>query len=103
VEQVYEALLRRAEEAVAEAHRQHRRAAELMAFVAELRESTPAGIVVCAWCGNVASGGRWIDPAPLLAPRLRQRLEEQATHGICPSCLNRVSAEVAAERADNRP
>jgi hypothetical protein len=98
VEDVYRVLLRRAEEAVAEAERQQRRASELAAFVAALRDVEPAQLVRCAWCGRFSAGGRWTDPMPLIGGALVERLREQVSHGICPDCYARVSEDADVER-----
>ena len=99
MEEVYEALLRRAHEAVAEADRQHGRARELAAFVRALRESGPADPpTLCAWCHRIAAAGHWIDPRPLLTDTLLDRLRATASHGICPGCYARVSAEAERQR-----
>jgi hypothetical protein len=45
----------------------------------------------------------WIDLLPLLGSNLRERLRKNASHGICPSCLARVSADAERERAPTSP
>ena len=97
---VYRALLKRAQAAAEAAERHHQHASELHAFVRALRRRGPAELVLCAWCGRVAAEGHWIDPAPLLGADLRRRLFERASHGICPDCFEQV--EVEAHRARGR-
>jgi hypothetical protein len=99
VDEVYRALLRSAQKAIADAERQNHRARELVAFTKALQRTAPGELVRCAWCGRVAAGGRWIDPLHLLGTDLRERLRANASHSICPDCFDRVSAEAAEERA----
>jgi hypothetical protein len=99
VERVYEELLRRAKQAAAEAERRHKRASQLTAFVRALQRTNPGELVRCAWCGRISADGEWIDPSTLIGGSLRERLRQNATHGICPDCLERVSAEAERERA----
>src|SRR5262249_60916502 len=98
MEEVHRELLRRAHEAVAEATRAHRRAAELPAFVSALRATSPGELVRCAWCDRVAAGEYWIDPYPLLGANLRERLRKSASHGVCPDCFERVVTESERQR-----
>ena len=102
MKQVRAVLLRRAREAAADVQAQRRGTAELGAFVRALRKTEPSQIVLCAWCGRVAAGEHWIDPAPLLEPAQRERLREKATHSICPDCFDRENAAAKAERARRR-
>jgi len=74
----------------------------LRAFVRALEKTEPARIVLCAWCSRVVGGEHWIDPAPLLEPAQRERLRNNATHGICPDCYYRKNAAAKAERARRR-
>jgi hypothetical protein len=97
LEEVYRALLKRAQAAVDAAEHHHLQAAEMQAFVRALRKRGPAELVLCAWCGRVSAEGHWIDPASLLGADLRRRLFERASHGICPDCFEQV--EVEAHRA----
>ena len=99
MERVYRELLTRAEQAIGEAGRQQKRAGELTAFVQALRKTGPAGIVRCAWCDRDAADGQWIDPRSLLGSNIRQRLRDNASHGICPDCFDRVSREADRQRA----
>jgi len=99
VEQVYRALVRGLEAAHARAVRRHKRARDLAVLVREVRESRPAGIVRCAWCGKIAAEKHWFDPTPLLEPVLLQRLEHLATHGICPRCFERTQSEADRTRS----
>jgi len=104
MDEVHRELLRRAQEAVAEATRAHRRAAELRAFVSALRAIRPGELVRCAWCDRVAAGEYWIDPYPLLgANALRERLRKSASHGVCPDCFERVMTASERQRAQRLP
>jgi hypothetical protein len=102
VDEVHRELLQRAQEAIAEARSEHRRATDLVAFVGALRMTDPGGLVRCAWCGRVAAGSEWIDASMLLGGSLRERLRRNATHGICPACFERVSADAERERSAHR-
>jgi hypothetical protein len=102
MEEVHRELLRRAQEAVAEATRTQQRASELSAFVSALRATTPAALVRCAWCERVAAGEHWIDPYSLLQANLRERLRKNASHGICPTCFERAIAAAEQERDQRR-
>ena len=93
MERVHRELLQRAEAAVAAAATEHERASQLGAFVRALRKTEPAELVRCAWCGRVAAEGHWIDPLPFLHGGLRERLRQNASHGICPDCFERVSRQ----------
>ena len=99
MEEVHRELLRRAQEAIAQATSEHRRASELTTFVQALRATRPAELVRCAWCGRVAAGKEWLDPSPLLGGNFRERLRDNASHGICPECFEQVSTEAEQERA----
>ena len=99
MEQVYRELLQRAEAAAATAAAENERASELRAFVRALRKTGPAELLRCAWCGRVAAEGHWLDPLPFLGSGLRERLRENASHGICPDCTERVMAEAARRSA----
>jgi len=103
MEEVHRELLRRAQEAVAEATSAHRRATELRAFVSALRATSPGELVRCAWCDRVAAGEYWIDPYPLLGANLRERLRKGASHGVCPDCFERVTTESKRQRAQRLP
>jgi hypothetical protein len=103
MEEVHRELLRRAQEAVAEARRAHRQASQLKAFVTALRATSAGGLVRCAWCERVAAGEYWIDPYPLLGSNLRERLRKDASHGICPDCFERVTAESERKRGQRVP
>jgi hypothetical protein len=54
-------------------------------------------LTMCAWCGRAKARGRWID-----ASRALQLVaswgddKPQLTHGICPACLNAVTADADA-------
>ena len=102
VERVYRELLQRAEAAVATATAERERASELGAFVRALRRTDPAELVRCAWCGRVAAEGHWIDPHPFLHSGLRERLRQNASHGICPDCMDRVLSAADRERRRRR-
>ena len=99
MEEVHRELLRRAQEAVAEATSANRRAAELCAFVSALSATSPGELVRCAWCDRVAAGEYWIDPYRLLGANLRERLRRGASHGVCPDCFERVMSESERHRA----
>jgi hypothetical protein len=98
VERVYDELLRRATEAAAAAERHHQHAVQLTAFVRALRRTNPGELLRCAWCNRISAEGLWIDPQGLLGGSLRERLRQNATHGICPECLERVSIDAERER-----
>jgi hypothetical protein len=98
MEDLHRELLRRAQEAVEQAEKEHRRASEMQAFIGALRATEPGELVRCAWCGRVAAGDQWLDPTSLLGGNLRERLRWNASHSICPDCFERVSAEVDHQR-----
>ena len=53
-------------------------------------------LTMCAWCGRLKAGDRWID-APASAHGAGSRTGERSlSHGICPSCFDETTA--AAER-----
>jgi hypothetical protein len=83
VEDVYRALLRRTQEAV--------------------EKGTGDTPTLCAWCGRVEVGGQWIDARSLLTDVLLERLRDKASHGICPDCFDRVSAEAERQRTRRTP
>ena len=103
MEGLYEVLVRSARDAVAAAEREERPAVELVAFEARLRDVVPGAVVFCAWCGKVGAGGVWVDASLLLAPDLQRRLQEVASHGICPGCFGRVSDEAEQQRQGPAP
>jgi hypothetical protein len=103
VDKVHGALLERAQEAVDEAKRQHKRATELQAFVHALQRTEPGCLVRCAWCGKVSAAGHWIDPYRFLNSDLRERLRRNASHSICPDCLSREQERTEQHWRAKRP
>ena len=103
MEQVHRELLQRAEAAVAAAALERERTSELVAFVRALRRTDPAELVRCAWCGRVAAEGHWLDPLPFLGSGLRERLRQNASHGICPDCFERLSSGAHYRPVANGP
>src|SRR5262245_37521214 len=103
----WETLAERATAAREQAAAAVRRADELQALIDSVRRGEA---ICCAWCGRIAP--RWtayvVTPAHpakeryfrwQLTPSARKRL----THGICPSCYERVTSSAAIERAAARP
>ncbi len=56
----------------------------------------------CAWCNRIKLGDRFVDAEAHLAGDVPERLRERTTHGICPACLERESADAEAHRARPR-
>lgn len=72
----------------------NRRLNESMAEVRELKGLLP----VCAWCHNIRDDqGEW-HPMEVF---IQQRTGASATHGICPSCLEKADPELGSLRASD--
>jgi hypothetical protein len=54
----------------------------------------------CAWCGRLEVGGEWLRLEAIGSgqTRIAEQLVRQSTHGICPDCFGRVSADVETHR-----
>jgi hypothetical protein len=98
VERLYWEVLRRAEQALEDARRLHRRSLELQRFVRALHTHEPGELVVCAWCGRLTVEGEWVDLGRWVSSPLRHRLRKLASHGICPDCFDHVTAATEHER-----
>jgi hypothetical protein len=56
-------------------------------------------MVHCAWCRRLRLGETWLDLADVSrATRRRAEAVRNASHGICPDCLARVSQTAEQER-----
>ena len=47
---------------------------------------------VCSWCRKVSSGGEWLD----MEKYLNSKFATKTSHGMCPDCLRKKKAEIAA-------
>ncbi len=58
------------------------------------KENTAALVRMCSWCQRIAhADGRWFDleDALMQIPRLADPQPPQLTHGICPTCHERMT------------
>jgi len=53
-------------------------------------------IRACAWCKRVESNGQWV--VEIIAPD-----RDNVTHGLCPSCGERVEAEIERMMSEEPP
>jgi len=69
------------------------RSGVLRALLGRLRQLRPSQelTVHCAWCNRIKRGEAWV-VEELHAVGSRRRSRDDATHGICPDCLARLTA-----------
>jgi len=85
---------------VGESSRQARRRSELLRrFLLQWQSNPDYLIRRCAWCGRLAVGDEFVHPRDFLRGDVPARVQEHATHGICPDCLDEVNAAAAAARS----
>jgi hypothetical protein len=98
----YEDLVRRAAEAHARSVDLRLDAQRVRHLAALLREAHHSGVLLryCAWCDRLEVGDEWLPLDGIGGGQLRltAELRSRSTHGICPDCLARVTAEAAADR-----
>jgi hypothetical protein len=93
------ALRRRARDAVAEAERAVSRSQTLTAARRLLHER--ALLKRCAWCGRISLGRGWTasDDLPHFVP---ESVRANASHGICPTCLERLARDGDSRTVERR-
>jgi len=72
--------------------------------LAQLLRQANAGktlLIHCAWCGRLQVGDEWLDLANdgERSLDIADSLIRKSSHGICPHCFERVSADAEAERS----
>jgi hypothetical protein len=72
--------------------------------LAQLLREANAGktlLVHCAWCGRLQVGKEWLELAAdgEGSPEIASSLIRKSSHGICPDCFARVTADAEAERS----
>ena len=103
---LYEDLVARALAANERARSLQASAARVSALAATLREAHAGGapILHCAWCERMRIGEDWLalEAIGTGQTRIAADLIRRSTHGICPSCLDRVNANAATRRDAGR-
>ena len=99
---IYEDLVARALAAQERARYLTADAARVSRLARVLREARSGGtmLVHCAWCSRLEIGDEWLrlEAIGTGQTRIAEQLVQQSTHGICPECFERVSADVEAKR-----
>ena len=76
------------------------------ALATVLREAHASGkqLLHCAWCERIRIGEEWLalEAIGTGQTRISADLTRRSTHGICPSCFERVNAETETLRGTGR-
>jgi hypothetical protein len=100
-------LLQRAVEARDRAAGLHTDARRIAALAQLLREANAGHVLLrrCAWCDRFEIGSEWLalDAVGSGEQHLTSSLRDQATHGICPECFDRVQAAAERTRKHHTP
>lgn len=97
---LFEELIRRAlaaRERTEAAQKDSRRVRELARLLRNANAGTSL-LLHCAWCGRLQVGEEWLDLDDVGSPQIAASLIPNSSHGICPDCFTRVSADAEAER-----
>lgn len=80
--------------------------ARIRELAALLRDAHAGGtpILHCAWCERIRIDDEWLafEAVGTGQNRIAADLVRRSTHGICPTCFDRVDAEAATQRGLQR-
>jgi hypothetical protein len=105
---LFEALVRRALAAREKAEAVQKDPRRVQKLARLLREANGGKTLLrhCAWCGRLRVGEEWLDLAAdgdesveIEGLEITDSLIRRSSHGICPDCFARVSADAEAERS----
>jgi hypothetical protein len=100
---LFEELVRRALAARERAEAAQKDSRRVRRLARLLREANGGKTLLlhCAWCGRLQVDDEWLDLAAdgEGSPKVAASLIRKSSHGICPECFARVTADAEAERS----